>query len=60
MADKRSQPPSGSKPTGGHGTFKHVNKGANLSAVLGAYKISQADFKRIRELVVRKDPAHAR
>jgi len=62
MSDKRSHPhrPVAAKPASESGTFKHVSKGTDLSAVLRAYKISQADLKRVRELVVGKEPTHAR
>lgn len=62
MSEKRHYPhrSTGHKTVAGHGTFKHTAKGATLKAVLGAYGLSQSDYKRVRDLVVSKEPAHAR
>ena len=62
MSEKRHHPQrtTGQKPAAGHGAFKHTAKGATLKAVLGAYGLTQSDYKRVRDLVVGKEPAHAR
>ena len=62
MSEKLHHPQraSGSKPVSGHGAFKHTAKGATLKTVLGAYGLSQSDYKRVRELVAGKETAHAR
>ena len=62
MSDKPQQPQrtGGHKTSGGHGSFKHTAQGTDLDAVVGAYKLSRSDLKRVREMVVGKETAHAR
>lgn len=62
MAGKHDNPQraTGQKPDAGHGAFKHTTKGASLKAVLGAYGLNHSDYKRVRDLVPSKEPAHAR
>jgi hypothetical protein len=54
---------NGQKPSSGHGSFKHTAKPATLKEVLGAYGLKQADYRRVRSIVLshlHKEPAHAR
>jgi hypothetical protein len=62
MPEKLPHPQRSSvqKAAGGHGAFKHTARGATLKTVLGAYGLSQSDYKRVRELVAGKETARAR
>ena len=62
MAEKLHHPqtPQSQKSVGAHGAFKHTSKGTTLKSVIGAYGLTQSDYKRVRELVAGKETAHAR
>jgi hypothetical protein len=54
---------AGASAGSSHGKFKHKAKGANLKAVLAAYGLKDADYQRVRDLMVShlpKEPAHGR
>ena len=62
MAEKLHHPQrsQSQKSAGAHGAFKHTSKGTTIKTVIGAYGLTPSDYKRVRELVAGKEPAHAR